>query len=134
MTTPWEQSINDSLYTIRCELTEYIRSDTFKHEWYTWEFVRSDIKWLLFCKAFVYNNQSTKVIADVMYNALISHMKLIRQLHMEHIPFEFIVESVLDSTMGTPRRNLVADYQHLWSSATVIQTNWRRLKRCSGGT
>ena len=132
MTLPWERSIMDSVELIRSKLTMYLRSATFEYEWATWNYIRTDVKWLLICGSFVYNNHVTKAIANAMYTTMVSQLLLVRKLNTGNdIPFELIVDEAINSFTNTPLyTQLIEKYRILWKSARRIQVAWRS-KRCS---
>ena len=126
MTPSWELSILRSIKLIRKRLFRYIKSNNFHKEWNTFNFIRSDVKWLLVCDSFVYNNYHTKLIAEVMYSTMVSQLILTRRLHVTNIPFELIVNSVVNSFRGVIYRDLLRIYKNLWHHAEYIQIRWRR--------
>lgn len=132
MTPPWEQSILDSIELIRSKLTIYLRSTTFEYEWINWNYIRTDVKWLLICGSFVYNNHLTKSIANDMYKTMISQLLLVRKLNTgNNVPFELIVDEAVNSFTNTPLYDkLIEEYKILWKSARRIQMAWRS-KKCS---
>ena len=126
MPTSWERSIEASMRYIHDNLYLYLSSNEFESDWNTWNFIRSDVKWLLLCGSFTYSTRHTKVISEVMYNALLSHLVLLRHLHVNRLPREFVIYGVLDSIHGTMYDDLVTEYKKLWHHAEYIQIRWRR--------
>lgn len=126
MTTPWKKSIDDSMKKIQFRLTEFLLSKEFYLEWKHFRYIRSDVKWLLICGSFVYNNECTKLIAETMYDTIIARLTIFRTLKMNVIPFEFIVDSALASVHGIVYNRLLPIYKRLWHNAEYIQFRWRR--------
>ena len=126
MTTSWERSIRASILDIQDKLLVYLESDDFESDWNAWNFVRSDVKWITICGSFVYGIPQTKIISEVMYNALLSHLILIRHLHIQILPCMYITHGVVDSIHGTLYENLIKVYKDIWHHAEYIQIRWKR--------
>jgi hypothetical protein len=111
---------------LQFELTMYLKSREFLLEWKHFKYIRSDVKWLMICGSFAYNNACTKLIAETMYDAILSRLSIFRRLNVNVIPFEFIVDCALASVHSIAYNRLLVIYKKLWHNAEYIQIRWRR--------
>lgn len=121
MTPPWERSLVRSMELVRNSLEVYLRTDTFYKEWNSYNFIRTDVKWLIICGSFVYNNKLTKLMAEIIYNVLIF------RLNVTSVPYDSVVGNTVENMKGTwIYRDLLSTYKDLWHYAEYIQIRWRR--------